>query len=161
MASTPSSCGITRSISTTSGRSRSASSTAWRPSAASPTTSIPSWRSRNVRSPSRTTAWSSAISTRMTSASGHLEAHSRSRARSRVDREPPAQAARPLLHRRQPEAAGAELGLAGVEPVAVVVDLQNYAAVASAEPYVHVLRVGVPDRVVERFLGDPEYLGVA
>src|SRR5262245_19627574 len=108
-------------------------------------TSSPSWRSRNVRSPSRTTAWSSAISTRMASASGDLEADSGPRARSRVDREPSAQAPCPLLHRRQPEAAGAQLGLAGVEALAVVVDLQNEAAVASLQPHVDVLRVGVPD----------------
>jgi len=64
VASIPSSCGIRMSISTTSGLSRRASSTASMPSAASPTTSRSSSASRIILKPARTSAWSSAISTR-------------------------------------------------------------------------------------------------
>ena len=52
-------------MSTTSGRSRSASSTASAPSAALPTTSTPSIRPTSIVSPSRTTRWSSATTTRI------------------------------------------------------------------------------------------------
>src|SRR5436190_2038286 len=61
----PSHPGISRSIRTRSGRSSCASSTAWSPSAASPTTSRSSVRPRKPCSPRRTTAWSSAMRTRM------------------------------------------------------------------------------------------------
>src|SRR2546427_2223444 len=62
-ASTPLRRGITMSSTTTSGRSRVVSSTATWPSAASPTTSSPRFSS-SALSPCRTTAWSSASSTR-------------------------------------------------------------------------------------------------
>src|SRR5258708_17598267 len=65
VASTPSQCGIRRSISTMSGRSWIASASAWSPSAAVPTTSTPSSSPSRVPSPSRTTRWSSATRTRM------------------------------------------------------------------------------------------------
>src|SRR5262245_40158990 len=61
----PSMFGIRRSISTTSGSSRRAIATPSEPSDASPTTSMSSWRSKKVRSPVRTTAWSSTRSTRI------------------------------------------------------------------------------------------------
>ena len=57
--------GMSRSMSTTSGWSRRARATPSEPSAASPTTSMSSWRSKNVRRPIRTTAWSSTSRTRI------------------------------------------------------------------------------------------------
>ena len=65
IALTPSSTGMRRSISTTSGRSAAARSTASLPLAASPATSNSPLASKMPRSPSRTTGWSSAISSRM------------------------------------------------------------------------------------------------
>jgi hypothetical protein len=65
MAAGPSSSGICRSISTTSGRNARASSTAWVPVAASPTSCMSGWVASIARSPSRTTGWSSAISSRI------------------------------------------------------------------------------------------------
>jgi DNA-binding NarL/FixJ family response regulator len=62
-AAKPSAPGILRSMSTISGSSDSASVTADTPSSASPTTSMSSWMPRKVRSPCRTTGWSSAIRT--------------------------------------------------------------------------------------------------
>ena len=78
------------------------------PSAASPTTSMSSCSSRKVRRPCRTTAWSSAISTRI--APRHLAARRvvpRPGA-GRRSRSVPPSAARALLHRRQAEAARAQ-----------------------------------------------------
>ena len=63
VASMPSRTGIRMSISTTSGRVRRASATASCPSLASPTTAVSGSFSRILRSPTRTSAWSSAIST--------------------------------------------------------------------------------------------------
>ena len=57
--------GISRSIRMTSGSSRRAIATPSLPSAASPTTSMSSSRSKNVRRPVRTTAWSSTSRTRI------------------------------------------------------------------------------------------------
>src|SRR6266567_4421743 len=57
--------GMFRSISTKSGLCRSNSSTARAPSSASATTSTPGTVLRIVRSPSRTTSWSSQINTRI------------------------------------------------------------------------------------------------
>jgi hypothetical protein len=65
VASRPSTPGMRMSISTTSGRSALARRSASSPSAASPTTSIPSWASSRARNPARTSAWSSASSTRI------------------------------------------------------------------------------------------------
>ena len=66
IASTPAIRGMTRSMRTTSGSSCAAARSAASPSAASPTTAMSSWSSRNVRSPCRTTAWSSAMRTEIT-----------------------------------------------------------------------------------------------
>ena len=71
VASMPSTFGIARSMSTTSGFNDSASSIACAPSSASPTTSIPSTVARNVLSPPRTTGWSSAIRTRISDIDDH------------------------------------------------------------------------------------------
>ena len=62
--STPSQRGIRRSTSSTSGRCSATSSSAASPSAAAPTTSTPGSRPSSVTRPSRTTAWSSARTTR-------------------------------------------------------------------------------------------------
>jgi hypothetical protein len=54
--------GMRRSIRITSGRTASASRSAWEPSAASPTTEKSGSAANMPLSPSRTTGWSSAIS---------------------------------------------------------------------------------------------------
>ena len=66
VASIPSSTGISRSISTTSGSRSAQSDTASSPSAAAPTSSTPANVARSCVSPARTTAWSSATTTRIT-----------------------------------------------------------------------------------------------
>ena len=71
VASTPSSRGRLRSMTTTSGRSDSVAVSASRPSAASPTTSMSSKIARNSRRPRRTIAWSSTRSTRVRGTHAH------------------------------------------------------------------------------------------
>ena len=61
----PSTSGMLRSISTTSGRSSRARATAVPPLGASPTIVMSSADSRSIRKPARTSAWSSASSTRI------------------------------------------------------------------------------------------------
>src|SRR2546423_3214130 len=163
IAATPSRFGMTRSIRTTPGSRRSASRTASWPSAASPTTSRPSCRPRNVRSPSRTTPWSSAIRTRIGSAPGtvHLEAHGRPRTRRRADLEPAADALGALLHRGQPQVRRTQAGRTGIEADAVVRDLEPEEPVLAGEPHDDPRGVGVAERVLERLLGDAEDLPVA
>ena len=101
VASIPSTFGIDRSIDDHVRRaSVSASRAAAAPSCASPTTSSPSCRSRKRRRPPRTTAWSSAIRTRIVlgqaspppRSSCPCPARTRSRARRRAP--PPARASR-------------------------------------------------------------------
>src|SRR3954452_10749228 len=161
MACTPSTRGITRSISTTSGRRRCAAAIASRPSPASPTTSMPSWSDRNVRSPSRTTAWSSTTSTRIASSTRRLQPHRRAPARRRRDGEAAAQALRPLLHRGQPEPPRAYLGRVGIEAGAVVAHLEHHAPILVREPQADVVGVRVAHRVAQRLLGDAKDLARA
>src|SRR5881398_961840 len=158
IASTPSSFGITRSINTTAGRSRSASSTASAPSAASPTISIPSCSSRKLRRPSRRTAWSSAISTRIGS---DIEVHRRAFALHRADREAPADPLCTLLHRRQSESFGTQPCRLRVEADAVVDDVELQMSVAAADPDDHAACLRMAECVLHRFLRDPEDLRVA
>src|SRR2546423_1290046 len=157
IASTPSSFGITRSISTTAGRNRSASSTASAPSAASPTISIPSWSSRKLRSPSRRTAWSSAIRTRIGS---DIEVDRRALALRGTNLETAADPLRPLLHRRQAEPARPDVRSRRVEADAVVDDLELEMSVVAAQPQDDAARLCVSKRVLHRLLRDPEDLGV-
>ena len=81
-----------------------------------PTTSMPSCSSRNVRSPSRTTAWSSTTSTRIGSATRRPPAApSCPRPAPSGSRAVPPSRCAALLHRRQPEPPRAQLGRLGVE----------------------------------------------
>ena len=96
-----------------------------------------SWRSRNVRSPWRTTAWSSATSD--ADHARHLQPHRRARAgRESIQR--PAERARPLLHRRQAQPPRAQLGASGSKPAPSSVDLSTQPAVAAVEPHVDARR---------------------
>src|SRR5262249_33170978 len=158
IASPPSSFGITRSMSTTAGRSSSASATASAPSEASPTISIPGCSSRKLRSPSRSTAWSSAMTTRIGS---DIEMHGRAFAFGRADLEPAADPLRPLLHRRQPEPACAQLDGLRVEAAAAVDDVEREVAVVAAQPDHDAARLRMSQRVLHRLLRDPEHLGIA
>ena len=114
---------MTRSSRITSGSVRAAASTAASPSPASATTSMSSWRSRNVRRPWRTTAWSSASRTRITR--GPPGGSWCPRRAIEVDRQRAAELGRALLHRRQPEPLAAHLGALRVEAAAVVGDGQH------------------------------------
>ena len=111
--------------------------TASSPSPASPTTSIPSCSSRNVRSPSRTTAWSSTTQDadrRQPRARPPAAPSCPRPAPERISSRPPSRS-RALLHRGQPEAARAQLRVGGVEARAVVGDLEHEPAVAAAQPH--------------------------
>src|SRR6266545_5105308 len=155
IASTPLRPGITRSMSTTSGRRRSTAATAASPSPASPTTSIPSRDSRNVRSPCRTTGWSSARNTRIgASATRYRRPHGRACARHRLDCELPAERLGPLAHRREPEATLADHPRRGIEANAVVPYGDRHAAVARLDVDDHRLGSGVMHGVVQRLLDD-------
>src|SRR4051812_26255935 len=157
VASTPSMPGMTRSMSTTSGRSAATAATAAAPSATSPTTSTSSCRPRNVRSPWRTTAWSSAIRTRI-AVTRHLQGDGRARAGARGDVEAAAERGGPLLHRGQPERAGPPGRVIGVEAHAVVVHPQGQGLVVLAQSDLEAAGAGVAQGVVQRLLGDAEDL---
>src|ERR671936_122681 len=113
----PSKPGMTTSITTTFGCSSRASATAAPPSSASPTTSTSGSTSRKSRSPWRTTAWSSAMRTRIID----LQLDGGSFAGFRADAERPADRLRPLAHRDQAEVPP-RLRSLRVEAGAVVLD---------------------------------------
>ena len=98
------------------------------PSAASPTTSTSSCRSRNVRRPWRTTAWSSAIRTRITAPPDrHLEPHACAGTRGGRDLEPAPELGGALLHRGQAEPPPAHRARGHVEAAPVVGHLSTSA----------------------------------
>src|SRR4051794_5066388 len=156
IAATPPPPGITRSMSTTSGRSRSTAVTAVSPSPASPTTSIPGRDSRNVRSPCRTTGWSSARNTRMAggSATRDLHPHRRPRTGRGLDRERPAEGLRPLPHRRETETPLSDGACGRVEAHAVVPHRDGHHVVGGIDVDRDRFRPGVADGVVQRLLDD-------
>src|SRR5436309_3413631 len=158
IASTPSSFGMTRSIRTTPGRSCSASATASSPSDASPTISIPSCSSRKLRRPSRRTAWSSAISTRIAS---DIEVHRRSFPSRRPHLEASSDPLRALLHRRQAQSPRADVGRLRIEADPVVDDVELQPAVVAAETDDDTARLRMAERVLHRLLRNPEDLRVA
>src|SRR6266536_5107880 len=151
---------MTRSMSTTSGRSRSASASASSPSAASPATSIPSCRSRNARSPARTTAWSSSTSTRIGSASADLQAHRRACTGSGANLEDTAETLRTLFHRGEAEPPRPQAGTARLEADAVVLHLEHEASVVGVQAQDDVLCVRVAQRVLQRLLCDAQHVAV-
>src|SRR5262245_10887099 len=156
MAAMPPPPGITRSMSTTSGRSRTASVTTASPSPASPTTSMPGRDSRNVRSPWRTTGWSSARNTRMpaSSATGNLHPDGGAGAARTLDDDLPTEALGPLAHGREPEAPFPDGAGSGVEAHAVVVHGDRHRAAAGVDLDRDRLRLRVADGVVQRLLHD-------
>src|ERR671928_654370 len=153
VASTPSTCGMTTSITTTSGPSSRACWIAAAPSSASPTTSTSGSTSRKSRSPWRTTAWSSAMRTRIID----LQLDRRSFARLRAHAERPADRLRPLAHRDQAEVPP-RLRAVRVEARAVVLDGDDEPAAVAARLDAHVLRRRVLERVADRLLRYPEDL---
>ena len=161
----PSIRGIRRSISTTSGSCSAASASASSPSAAVATSSIPSSSPTSMPRPSRTTRWSSANSTRITS-EAVTRAH---RGRNwqaicprqwkpqfdaeavvgRAGVQAPAEQLGPLAHAGQPVAAAADHRRGG----AVVLDGQRGAVVLVGELELDAVRRGVAAHVGERLLG--------
>src|SRR5882672_9554166 len=162
VASTPSSSGMAMSMITMSGRRRSASDTASRPLPAAPTTcrSLPA--SSRARSPSRTTAWSSAsiTETGISPPSGIVfHQNLRSVVGARFQRKVRADRLGPLAHDQQPPAG---LGARAVEPLrvgahAVIAHRQHGVAVLATYRNLDALRVGVLGDVVERLLRDPKH----
>src|SRR5262245_1999005 len=161
IAATPSSSGMTRSIRTTSGCSSAARASPSAPSPASPAISIPSCRSRKLRKPSRTTAWSSTIRTRIGSGMRGLEVYRRPRALCGADLEPGAEALRPFLHRREPEPTRSHLGRVGIETDAVVFDVEDEPSVVGTQPHDDVRCMRMAHRVLQCFLRNPEDILVA
>ena len=107
---------------------------------------MPSWSSRKSRSPSRTTAWSSTISTRIASAIAcDQQHHGRAGAGRRADLQPPAEPRGALLHRGQAEVARAHSGAVRVEPDAVVARPRRRARPGAGQANGHVLGAGVAD----------------
>src|SRR5438105_3069461 len=157
VASTPSRPGMTTSITTTSGRSSRARSTAAAPSSASPTTSMSGSTSRKSLSPWRTTAWSSAIRTRIVSVKVDLQRHRRPGSRRRTHSQSPSDRLRPLAHRDQAQVSP-RLRPLRVEPRAVVLDCDGESVTGPADLDAHVLRRRVLERVADRLLRDPEDL---
>jgi DNA-binding NarL/FixJ family response regulator len=90
-----------------------------------------------VRSPSRTTAWSSTTSTRIggsvVSGNRRLQPYGRARAVGGVDRQAAADALRALLHRRQAEPPPTNRGRRRIEAAAVIAHLEHDAAVAGSQ----------------------------
>ena len=156
VASTPSQRGMRRSIRITSGARAAVSATASSPSAAVPTTSMPGSRPSSIASPSRTTRWSSASSTRIGSSSAHAGRNSSTRKPSRRRRggEPAAEQLGALAHAGQP-VAEARLVPAVRRPAAAVLDGEPGAVVGVAQPHVDALGVGVAADVRERLLRGP------
>jgi hypothetical protein len=57
--------------------------------------------------------------------------------------------------------AGAQLGVAGIEPRAVVAHLEGHAPVGGPQRHADALRAGVAQRVVQRLLGHAQQLAIA
>src|SRR4051812_20801213 len=160
VASMPSTRGMRRSMRTTSAARATASRTASSPSAAVPTTSMPGSSPRSISSPSRTTRWSSASSTRIGSPS--IAAPLRDEqfdAEARVGRrggETSPQQLRALAHAGQPVAeAGLALALDGARvPVGADVLHDEARAVGLvAQTQVDVGGARVAAHVRQRLLG--------
>src|SRR5919204_2476331 len=151
----PSNPGMTTSITTTWGRSSRASATAAPPSSASPTTSTSGSTSRKSLRPWRTTAWSSAIRTRIID----LQRHRRSLAGRRVHPERAAHHLRALAHRDQAEVPPRRRSLR-VEARAVVRHRDDEARPGAAHLDAHVLGARVLERVADRLLRDAEDLAL-
>src|SRR5436190_8849092 len=174
IASMPSTLGIERSISTTSGLCSRHISTASAPSAAVPTTSRSPAVASSWDTPVRTTAWSSARRIRITTppeggsprsrACGrrgagfrgrswgrrHLEAERRAAGGAPGELELPAGVTREIAHHAQAEVALAGDGVAGA--LAVVVDDERDAPVVAVDRDLDGPGVGVLDHVAQSLL---------
>src|SRR5882672_1994720 len=163
VASTPSSSGMAISMMTMSGRSRSASLTASRPLPATATTCRSLPPSSRARSPSRTTAWSSAsitdtgISPPALSVVFHEHLHAAVGAG--LQRELGADRLGPLAHDQQPPTGfrARTFEALWIESYSVVAHREHRAAVLAPDGDLHALGVGMLGDVVERFLGDAEH----
>ncbi len=151
--------GIRMSISTTSGRSRRTASTASPPSPASPTTSIPR-AVRIIRNPIRTSAWSSAITTRGSAhgRSNGILARTRNPppSRRRASRSPPYTATRwrnPSSPRPSPSGPGWTSTGQHARPGVEHLDPQRVVGVPDRHLRLH--PVAVLERVGQRLLDDP------
>ena len=116
-----------------------------------------------MRSPSRTTSWSSTTRTRIgAQASGASSRTVVPVAGGRVDRELAAEPARALLHRREPEPPRAHArSPAGRSRAPSSRDLEHEPPVGRPEPEHDARRARVADRVLQRLLRDPQQLAVA
>src|SRR5712692_8616492 len=185
VAASPSRSGMRMSISTRSGRSWRDSATASWPVAASPTTSRSGSGASMVRSPSRASSWSSAITTRARrdgcavaraprggwslgsidaprqAARGqrHLSDHPRAGARLAVHDTSPTQQPNALLHADQAQVlarSGGVLRAGRADAPTPVTDLQAHDILVLLERDSDASRPGVLPYVVQRLLRDPE-----
>src|SRR4051795_4147934 len=150
----PSRTGIRMSMSTTSGSSRAAWRTASAPSTASPTTSVPGSNPRILRSPTRTSAWSSAISTRGTAGSAGREQDVEDEAAvgALAGLELAAVQGHPLPDAHEPVPAARQ---GGGRADAVVGDLQLHRPGPVPDPHPHRGGLRVLERVGQALLHDP------
>src|SRR5690606_15732455 len=166
MAATPSMTGIRRSMRMTSGFSARASSTARAPSPASPSTSKPGSPANMPRMPSRTMGWSSAMSSRIGSVTGHRRDARGDRGAAaglRLDLQGAGQAADAPAHRGQAETAAVPYPF-HVEARAVVAHVQRHHVLHVGKRQPDPGGAGVLGRVGEGLLGGAEqgllHLGV-
>src|SRR5262245_59036686 len=161
--STPSSSGMAMSMMTISGFWRSASATASRPLPATPTTCRSLPPSSSARSPSRTTAWSSAsiTETAMCPPASSVVLHQNLHAAvgAGLQRKVRADRLGALAHDQEAPAGPRARAVdpLRVEADPIVAHRQHGAAVPATNRDLHALRVGVLGDVVERFLRDAEH----
>src|SRR3972149_2940247 len=149
----PSRSGMLRSSKSTSGRVFSTQSMASYPPLASATSSSEASVLSSVRSPVRTMAWSSVMST--LGMAGDLDVDRRALAGRALDGELAAQHLHPLAHPEQAQMV-LEHGGGGEGPDDVILDGGDHLAVALAAQHIHAAGLGVQDDVGQRLLDDPE-----
>ena len=157
VASIPSTFGIDRSMTTTSGSavSRERRQPRRRRSPRRRPPARPAGRGR-AAARCRTTSWSSATRTRIGPANAHLHRDRGALARRRVDRERAAERFRPLAHRGQPEPPGAQGRLHGSKPLPSSATATATRESTRGQRELTCVRTGVPQRVAERLLRDPQ-----
>src|SRR6266498_3139280 len=150
--------GIERSIRTTSGCSSRAFCTSSTPSPASPATAMSRWTSSSMRSPVRSTAWSSAIRTLigvMGQCGGNARADHRPMSSPRLDLHGSAQQRDALLHPVQAESRRFAQSGGRIKSDAVILDRDLDHSVLVFQHDANPSRLGVPGHVRQRLLQDP------
>src|SRR5579859_5272096 len=156
MAVMPSTLGISRSSSITSGKSSVAVMIACSPSPLSPTIVISAWLSSIERSPCLTTAWSSTMTTLiMCNLLWDIGLDVGSLAWRATQREGTMEFLDALLHQAQSEPM-LQLALMRVEACAIVSDAQEHRKLLRDEREHNFCSMGMANRIGERLLGDTQ-----